>query len=35
MALSTFFINFIHFLGELHGKSVEEHIVGFHTSLRK
>ena len=35
MALSTFFINFIRFLGELHDKSVEEHIVGFHTSLRE
>lgn len=35
MVLSTFFINFIRFLWELHGKSVEEHIVGFHPSLRK
>ena len=35
MVLSTFFINFIRFLGELHDKSVEEHIVGFHPSLRK
>lgn len=35
MALSTFFIIFIHFLGEMHDKSVEEHIVGFHTSLRE
>lgn len=34
MALSTFFIIFIHFLGELHDKSLEEHIAGFHTSLR-
>lgn len=35
MALSTFFINFINYLGAFHGKSVEEHIVGFHPSLRK
>lgn len=35
MALSTFFINFIHFLGEMHDKSMEEHIVGFHTPLRE
>lgn len=35
MALSTFFIIFIRFLGELHDKSVEEHTVGFHTSLRE
>lgn len=35
MALPAFFIIFIRLLGELHGKSVEEHIVGFHPSLRK
>ena len=35
MALPTFFIIFIRFLGELHVKSMEEHIVNFHTPLRK
>lgn len=34
MALWTFFIIFNHFLWEMHDKSVEEHIVGFHPSLR-
>lgn len=35
MALPTFFINFNRFLAEFHVKTMEKHIVGFHTPPRK
>lgn len=35
MALLSFFIIFIRFLGDLYVKIMEEHIVGFYNPLRK